>query len=224
MNRAGSLIASVFFVSFIYSPVGAFDSATSVTRKLQKSYESIRSIEADFEQIYRSKRFEDRKSHGHVWMEKPGKMRWDYDEPKGKVMVSDGEKITLYDPEDNQALVSSVGKGDDLPPPLSLLWGKGKITDEFSVEFPKENNDAKAGEIVLECIPKKPIPNVSKVFLFVEPGKDMVVTATNVIDALGGENRIRFTGLKRNPAVALHRFKFEIPKFAVRIDQNFKEN
>src|SRR5437867_299158 len=77
-----------------------------VVHQLQKSYDQIQSIEANFEQTYRSKRFDEKVNRGKLAIIKPGKMRWDYSEPKGKVLVSNGKQILLYDPEDHQALVT----------------------------------------------------------------------------------------------------------------------
>ena len=199
-------------------------SASPVIQELQKSYESIQTIEAKFTQVYRSKRFGDRKSSGKVWLKKPGQMRWDYDQPKGKVMVADGKSLTLFDPDDNQAIVSPVGDEGDLPPPLSFLWGKRKLEEGFDVTKIARLKGAPEGDTILECLPKKPISNVSKIYLFVRESRPWTVTGTRVIDSLDGENEIRFSDLQTNGTVSAERFRFDIPKGAVRVAPQSKEN
>src|SRR5262245_36412727 len=100
------VLLSLLLLPLAAQPTGAQEKVGEVLEQLQKSYESVRTIQAEFEQVYRSRRFDEKKAKGNLTIAKPGKMRWDYDEPKGKVLVSDGKKMTLFDPEDRQAMVS----------------------------------------------------------------------------------------------------------------------
>src|SRR6266487_3801588 len=88
----------------LLAPEAHAKTAHELVSQLQTAYFRITSVEASFSQTYRSKRFGEKKASGKVVFVKPGKMRWDYDSPKGKVMVSDGSKVVLYDPEDQQAI------------------------------------------------------------------------------------------------------------------------
>ncbi|HLG18681.1 MAG TPA: outer membrane lipoprotein carrier protein LolA [Bdellovibrionota bacterium] len=183
-----------------------------VVDQLQKSYDHIQSIEANFEQTYRSKRFDEKINRGKLAIVKPGKMRWDYREPKGKVLVSNGKEILLYDPEDHQALVTPQPAQSDLPVALAFLWGGAKLTDKFTVSLKGEKKTEDKQETTLRCLPKEPIPNVKEVFLTVRSGEPMLVVASRVIDSLEGESEIRFTDIRVNPSIENRRFEFKPPK------------
>ena len=81
--------------------------AQEVAAALQKKYDAIRDFTADFVHeseggLLRKKQTE----RGFVQVKKPGKMRWDYKAPEPKVFVSDGRRIYLHIPADNQVIVS----------------------------------------------------------------------------------------------------------------------
>jgi outer membrane lipoprotein carrier protein len=58
-------------------------------------------------------------------------MRWDYDQPKGKLFVSDGKYLWLYTPEGNRAERMKLKESDDMRAPLAFLLGKLDFQKEF---------------------------------------------------------------------------------------------
>jgi outer membrane lipoprotein carrier protein len=183
----------------------------AVVNRLQKSYDSIRTIEATFDQTYRSLRFDPKQSGGTVVISKPGKMRWDYLNPKGRVMVSDGKRFTLYDPDDRQALIADQPKEEGLPLAVSFLAGRGRLKEMFRIRI-ETNARAAPDEVVLRCIPLRPEPNVAEVYLTVRTTDPVLVTSSRIVDSLGGENEIRFTDLRVNRPVADALFAFHPPQ------------
>ena len=67
--------------------------ARLVAATVQSFYEQTKDVSASFYQTYVNKLYQrtDRTS-GRVVFKKPGKMRWDYDKPNGKVIVSNGSR------------------------------------------------------------------------------------------------------------------------------------
>ena len=82
-----------------------------------------------------------RSESGTLLLRKPGKMRWDYDQPKGKLFVSDGKFLWLYTPEDNRAEKMKLKESDDMRAPLAFLLGKLDFQKEF------RNLQAKPGRL-----------------------------------------------------------------------------
>ena len=78
-------------------------SAEAVAAAVQGFYDQTKSVESSFFQTYFNRLYNkyDR-SRGTVKFEKPGKMRWDYAAPNGKVIVSDGKRLVIYEPGDDQ--------------------------------------------------------------------------------------------------------------------------
>ena len=72
---------------------------------------------------------------GTVMVKKPGRMRWDYKAPEEKVFVSDGSRMYMHMPADNQVIVSPVPTEDQATTAVLFLTGKGKLTRDFTVEL-----------------------------------------------------------------------------------------
>src|SRR3954467_4795597 len=69
-------------------------SATDVAAKVQAFYNQTKTFQAHFKQEYYIKMHDKREaSEGQVAFEKPGKMSWNYDQPNGNRVVSNGQEL-----------------------------------------------------------------------------------------------------------------------------------
>jgi outer membrane lipoprotein carrier protein len=73
----------------------------------------------------------DRTETGTLVLKKPGRMRWSYDEPAGKVFVLDGKFAWFYTPGDPQAQRVPAKQLDDLRSPLRFLLGHTQLKKEL---------------------------------------------------------------------------------------------
>jgi outer membrane lipoprotein carrier protein len=64
-------------------------------------------------------------------LRKPLRMRWDYSQPKGKLVLSDGTSLWIYTPRDNRAEKMSLKQTEDMRAPLAFLLGKLNFQKEF---------------------------------------------------------------------------------------------
>ena len=111
-------------------------SATEIANQVQARYDRVRDFSADFTQeavsgVLRKKLVE----RGSVIVKKPGKMRWTYKAPEEKVFVSDGTKMYMHTPADNQVIVSPVSPADQATTAVLFLSGKGNLTRDFTVSL-----------------------------------------------------------------------------------------
>jgi len=88
-------------------------SAADIASQVQQKYDSVRDFSADFTHeaesgVLRKKLVE----RGSVMVKKPGKMRWAYKAPEEKLFVSDGVRMYMHTPADNQVIVSAVPADD----------------------------------------------------------------------------------------------------------------
>ena len=74
----------------------------------------------------------DRRESGVLLLKKPGRMRWTYSKPAGKLFVLDGQTGYFYSPGDTTAQAVPVKELDDLRSPLRLLLGHTKLTKELT--------------------------------------------------------------------------------------------
>jgi outer membrane lipoprotein carrier protein len=73
----------------------------------------------------------DRTESGTLVLKKPGRMRWSYDQPAGKVFVLDGKYAWSYTPGTDQAQRVSAKELDDLRSPLRFLLGHTQLKKEL---------------------------------------------------------------------------------------------
>src|SRR5215472_15511047 len=75
---------------------GAQPSVQDVVTKVQNFYNQTNTFQADFQQVFHVKAYNQQKnSAGTVIFSKPGKMRWEYSNPAGNIVVSDGSIIKV---------------------------------------------------------------------------------------------------------------------------------
>src|SRR5262245_13339153 len=102
-----------------------------VTR-MQKRYETLEALKADFTQNYQSKRFSDRLvEKGTVYFRKGGLMKWEYREPEKKIFLSDGHFYLYYVEQDKQLVKVPFQDSDDQRSPALFLAGRGNFQKDF---------------------------------------------------------------------------------------------
>ena len=72
---------------------------------------------------------------GEMAVQRPGMFRWHTDAPAEQLLVSDGKKVWLYDPDLNQVTVQTLDKRLTNTPALLLSGDLKKIADNFSVSL-----------------------------------------------------------------------------------------
>lgn len=185
--------------------------------KVQKAYEGVKSLSADFtqESILKQTGKTTAKNTGKVWIAKPGKMRWEYETPEKKTIVCDGRTLWMYDGEENQVIVEqNVNRTESLTA-LNFLGGLGQLTRSFhvkSIEPPA--GAANAGEPFLALTPKKGEDiAIAEIDLGID-AKTGLADEVYLVDELGNATHLVFTGVKRNPKLPAKTFTFDIPKGA----------
>lgn len=101
---------------------------------------STKTLEANFSQVLRTKKGEIlQQTEGTFYLQRPGKFRWNYKSPYEQVIVSDGERIWIYDVELEQVTVQK--QAESLPAtPMALLQDGSKLYQSYNVT-PLDNKD-----------------------------------------------------------------------------------
>jgi len=185
--------------------------APQVADALQKKYDTIRDFTADFVHesqggLLRKKAIE----RGTVRIKKPGRMRWDYTSPDPKVFVSNGRKIYLYVPADNQVLVSPVPDEDQATTAVLFLVGKGSLTRDFTVTHA---DGATADTYVLKLDPKLSERDFDWLQLVIDR-TTLQIRSLSAADAQGGRSTFHFSRFKENVGLSDKAFDFTIPRGA----------
>jgi outer membrane lipoprotein carrier protein len=199
--------------------------AATVAAQVQTFYDQTRSVQARFHQTFVNKLYNrtDR-SRGRVVFSKPGKMRWTYDAPNGKIIVSDGRQITIYEPGENGAAGQYwvQGMGDSqLTSALGFLTGTGRLERDFSFRLLDARRQGFPDGHVLELRPRRANPHYDRVLFYVDAAAATrgLVRRVLIIDAAGNRNRFDFTYARGafNANIGADQFRFTPPTGSRRI-------
>ena len=74
--------------------------AAEVLAEIRARYSALPSLRARFDQTYVHRLHQStQRWRGRITLRRPSKLRIDYDEPRGRVVVSDGTTLIAYDPD-----------------------------------------------------------------------------------------------------------------------------
>jgi outer membrane lipoprotein carrier protein len=172
-------------------------------------YNDLRSMSARFTERYTGNGME-REESGTLSLKKPGKMRWEYTQPREKLFVSDGKLAWFYVPGEKQARQAQVKKMDDLRTPLRYLLGHTKLEKEFKgLSLAPDVKPVEPGDTVLRGVPVAMADRVSQVLLEITPEHRI---ARLVVDELDGSTtEFTFAQEQDNPPLPDASFGFKPP-------------
>jgi outer membrane lipoprotein carrier protein len=228
------LFSSIFLLTILIccgaGPAQAADATLQqVITTLEQGYASLQDLQAGFSQSTTLAGFpKPQKGHGELFLRRPpqgaAQFRFDYAVPRQQV-ISNGKQVWFYQPENKQVLVSSLEgmmKGGNSIA-MAYLTGLGNVSKDFHAAFAKPARD-KQGNYLLDLIPRKPTPILSKLRLaindqavnaYVADGqaKDLFpVTSSVVIDASGTQTRIDYSQIRTNNGLSSAKFNFKVPQ------------
>ena len=99
---------------------------------------------------------------GSIFVKRPGMMRWEYDKPDRQTITTDGKKLWVYKPDDNQVMIGKApsffgdGKGAGFLSDMKL------IREKFKASFEKEKSDH---DYVIKLLPKEQTVGITKIYL-----------------------------------------------------------
>ena len=165
------------------------------------------SARATFEQkVYDRERRLVQESKGTFSFLRPGRFRWTTALPYEQLIVGDGERVWIHDPDLNQVTVRRMAQALGSTP-AALLAGSSDVERAF--EF-AEGGSA-GGLEWLEAKPREPDSGFERVRLGLGGGG---VQAMELTDHFGQTTVLRFSALERNPPLAPADFRFVPPKGA----------
>lgn len=204
-------------VSFVFAAATAAaaepplsDCAASAVAAVQKRYEAVGDLRAEFEQESRSVALGGgapvTTSQGKVVFAKPGRMRWTYEAPEESLVVSDGEWMWIYDPNAKEAQKLPVAGGALSGAAVQFLLGDGDLDASFRIaELTCDEGTAR-----LELLPREPAP-YERLRIAVDR-KNGDLRETEVSDLLGNVTRVRFDDIETDTRPAPETFRFVAPE------------
>ena len=195
----------------------ALPNVQAVAQRVDQHYNRLRSLEADFTEIYQGGGIS-RTESGTLRLKKPGKMRWDYRSPEEKLFVSNGKDAWLYLPREKQARRSALKNLDDLRSPLAFLLGKTKLQKELhSLSFAPDVRCWKPEDSMLRGIPRGLEDRVEQVLLEISPDSRIVRILIQARD--DSLTEYRFSNQKEDVLLVDNQFEFRPPAGAETVEE-----
>jgi len=183
---------------------------SQLLRGVENRYNRMKSMQAQFEQILRQGSQAARQERGVLYLSKPGRMRWEYENPEPKLFLTDGKRAILFLPEENRVMESAIRETDDLRAPLAFLLGRLDFDEQFGrYETSPDLKPLEAGDSVFRTFPKKMGERIEWVRFEIGPQYEI---HRIVVREIGGiETDFRFEQERANPALAASLFQFQPP-------------
>lgn len=144
-------------------------------------------------------------SSGQVALSAPRLFRWQYTDPYPQLIVADGSRVWVYDPDLEQVTVRAQGL-EEQNSPLAALIDPAILDRDFVVE---EAGDSE-GAAWLRITPREASDAGFQQARLGFEGDALV--KMEVLDALGQKTVIGFSGWRRNPAFEAGTFQFTPPQ------------
>jgi outer membrane lipoprotein carrier protein len=172
--------------------------------ELQGYLSGLKSFEAQFRQTLRDSRARvTQEVSGRLYLQKPGRFRWEYQVPDEQLIVSDGRNLWLYDVELEQVTVKALDASIATTPAL-LLAGEASVDESFSVT----RVPGAEGTSWFELVPKRQDTDFVRVRLAFARGE---LKAMELEDKLQQRTLLEFSAVKRNPRLRDALFAFSPP-------------
>ena len=174
-------------------------------KQVEKRYNGVRTLTATFSQTYR---FQGRKrpaETGELFLRRPGKMRWQYTQPAGKLFVTDSKEVYFYSPATNRVEKSKMKESADYRTPLAFLLGKL----DFNRDFKEFRSTQEVSNLRIVAIPKSGKSPYRDIEFVLTP--ENVITEVKVAGQDGSLMQFDFSHERLNVPVAESLFNFKAP-------------
>ncbi len=140
---------------------------------------------------------------GWVYLQKPGRFRWQYETPHQQLIVANGSEVFSFDPDLNQVVVRPLAETVKGAPLALLTQNDGDFTADFTVGDLMEAE----GMYWYPLQPKRE-QAISRLWLGFANGD---LAGIEIEDQFKQRTRFRFAEIDSNPALDPQLFRFTPP-------------
>jgi len=199
-----------YFALFLITAVSALAADPTIAgllKRVEGRYNRAETLEVRFSETYLAAGRPARTETGTLLLRKPGRMRWEYSSPAGKLFVSDGKDVYLYLPSANRVEKMKLkdSMSEDWRAPLAFLLGKLNFNKEFQNIQARQQGSGS----VISAEPKSANLPYSKVEFEVSPTFE--IRKLHIVGQDQSVLDFEFDQERLNPPLASTLFKFRAP-------------
>jgi outer membrane lipoprotein carrier protein len=192
------------WIAYLPSARAADADVARMLKGVEERYNRTETLQVAFAETY-TNHGRKHTEQGELYLRKPGRTRWEYTIPAGKLFGSDGKFTYSYFPDEKRFDKMSLKESDDMKAPLAFLLGKL----EFNKEFRDFRTQPDGPSTFITALPKSDKMPYSEVTFLVDP--NFTIRWLNVKGQDGSQLDFAFSAEKRNPPIAESMFKFTPP-------------
>lgn len=205
LRGGGRLMLAAALLTTCLSAQQRLPDSKDLAARVDRHYNQLRSLKAGFSETYQGMGVK-RTESGTLLLLKPGRMKWDYSSPAGKLFLLDGKYAWFYTLGNPQVQRIPAKELDDLRSPLRFLLGHTNLAKEMdSLTVGAAPN----GCFTLTGQPKGQEKRVKRVTLTVTAEASIV--AIEIEETTGSLTRFSFTGEQPNATIPADTFRFTPP-------------
>ncbi len=205
LRRGGWILAAALLSAGLCGAQQPSPAAHDLAQRVDRHYNQLHSLRAGFTESYEGMGMR-RTESGTLLLLKPGRMRWEYTQPAGKLFLLDGKFAWFYARGDSQVQRIPAKQLDDLRSPLRFLLGHTELEKELTSLTLKTASNS---QFTLTGQPKGQEKRVARLTLTVTA--DGTITAIEIEETDGALTRFTFTAQQPNVAIPAEMFHFAPP-------------
>jgi len=183
--------------------------AEDIALKTEAKLRSLRSLQADFKQVYYSSTVSTPlEEEGRLYLQKPGWMKWEYRKPEKKIFLIKNNLYQEYYVEEKQLVEKTFSDEENEAEVLSLLAGERGILENYSVDlspFPTENSN-------VFQIKLTPLTEEADTFILLEIDvKTWLIKKVVSFDWTSNKQEFHFSRIEINKNFPKDTFELDIP-------------
>lgn len=178
--------------------------AESGTQLLNDHMKKLRTLDTAFTQEVVSEKGEIMQtSYGRFMLSRPGKFRWEYEQPSPQEIVSDGKSLWIYDKELEQVTVKPLSATLGASPAGLLMQQR-----DFDKDYVVLEKSRREGLDWVDLRPRDKSGDFQRILIGLD---DDGIHAMDLYDQFGQTTMIRFRQPRFNSAIAGSKFEFTPP-------------
>jgi outer membrane lipoprotein carrier protein len=195
-----TIVVSFVIVDLFAYVLFAESTQEGIVQAFSQKYAEFKTLACSFDQAFTNENFGNEiKQSGKLFIEKPGKMRWQYDSPERKDIISDGKNLWVYREAQKQAFLQPGFENMKGEVGLSFLWGSSKLDSDFDVSVNPKSTD---GMVDLALTPKVPNNSIDFITLRFDE-KSLHLTEAVLVDKQRNKNHFTFDHIEFDAKLAV---------------------
>ena len=167
----------------------------------------VERFQAEFSQTVFGERGEVKeRAEGFVRIARPKKFKWVIEDPYPQLIVTEGDRLYVYDPDLEQVQIRRVDQALDGTPALVLTGDAAQIDANFAV-----SESIQDGLVTFTLVPKSARALYTEMRMVFDAEE---LAAIDIRDSLGQSTEVRFYNSDASPEFPGNEFEFSVPPSA----------